>query len=334
GELIPDSGEIIKSPGLKIAYLPQDVPTDINGNVLDIVMHREQHHDDWNLQNRAEKALSMVEIETKLLFEKLSGGLKRRVLLARALVDDPDIILLDEPTNHLDLESIQWLENFLLSSRLTVFFVTHDRRLLKKIATRILELDRGAVVDWSCDYSTFLERKEAVLANEEKAWEKFDKKLAQEEVWIRQGIKARRTRNEGRVRALKRLREDRKKRREISGKVSMIISEAGRSGDKVLDAVNLSFSYNETKLIDNFSFTLFRGDRIGILGPNGCGKSTLLNLLLAKIKPTRGSVDLGTNVSPIYFDQLREGLNPDKSVWENISPTGADTLFVNGRPRH
>jgi len=262
------------------------------------------------------------------------GGIRRRVFLARALVQEPDILLLDEPTNHLDLESIAWLESFLVSTRLTTVFVTHDRRLLRKLATRIVEIDRGKMVDWSCDYPTFMERKQAFLDIEEKEWNQFDKKLAQEEVWIRQGVRARRTRNEGRVRALKTMREERRQRRNRLGQVSMTISTGERSGDKVLEAKNVAFGYGTSPLLRDFSFTLSRGDRVGIVGPNGCGKTTLLNLLLGKLQPQLGQIEVGAQVTPLYFDQLREGIDMEKTVWENVAPEGGDTVMINGRPRH
>ncbi|MFH0920802.1 MAG: ATP-binding cassette domain-containing protein [Fibrobacterota bacterium] len=364
GELTPDRGSIITEPGLHVSRLPQDVPTGLNGSVFEIVahgagragqalveyhrlekehasddaLHRVHHELDtlsgWAIQTAAERVLDWVEVKPDLDFASLSGGNRRRVFLARALVNDPDLLLLDEPTNHLDLASIAWLENFLLNARFTVMFVTHDRRLLRNLATRIVELDRGRVVDWSCNYATFLERKQAVLDAEEKEWERFDKKLAQEEVWIRKGVKARRTRNEGRVSALIRMRAERQKRRERTGSVSMAISEADRSGNRLLEAENVSFSYTGSPLIRNFSLTLLRGDRLGIVGPNGCGKTTLLNLLLGKLQPQAGSIKTGTHVQPVYFDQLREGLDPEKSVWENMTDHGSDTVQINGKPRH
>lgn len=364
GEYKPDKGEIIIEPGLRIAYLPQDVPVELTGSVFQVVaegagkagealaayhrlendhsdealLHRLHHELDtlngWQIQNSVERVLDQVGVDPESDFGTLSGGMRRRAFLARALVREPDLLLLDEPTNHLDLDSIAWLENFLLNARFTVMFVTHDRRLLKKLATRIVELDRGRVVDWSCNYATFLERKQAVLDAEEKEWERFDKKLAQEEVWIRKGVKARRTRNEGRVRALMRMRDERRKRRERTGTVTMAVSEADRSGDRVLEAENLCFSYGQVPIIKDFTFSLLRGDRLGIIGPNGCGKTTLLNLLLGKLKAQSGTLKTGTNVLPVYFDQLREGIDPEKSVWENIATHGNDTVFVNGNPRH
>jgi ATP-binding cassette subfamily F protein uup len=364
GEIKPDTGEVITGPGVKIAYLPQDVPTGISGRAFDVVAagagplgesliayhqlcldHRDpdrlvalqeeiEHHNGWQIHNTVERVLHQVQVNEDLDFESLSGGLRRRVFLARALVREPDLLLLDEPTNHLDLESTAWLESFLLGSRLTVLFVTHDRRLLRKLADRIIELDRGQAVDWTCNYTTFLERKQAVLDAEDNERARFDKKLAQEEVWIRRGVKARRARNEGRVRALEKMRAERRERRERMGAVSMTISSADRSGNQVLKVEHLSFAYAGPPLINDFSFTLMRGDRVGVVGPNGCGKTTMLNLLLGQLQPRQGTVEAGTNVAPIYFDQLREAIDPEKTVWENIAGGNGDTVLVNGQPRH
>jgi ATP-binding cassette subfamily F protein uup len=364
GEISPDSGDSIVAPGVRIAYLSQEVPVGIAGSVFEIVaggagmagsnlalLHRlvalhgdsEQiadlhhyldQHDGWQIQTDVERVLDQTGLSGAADFKTLSGGLRRRVMLARALVQDPALLLLDEPTNHLDIESIAWLESFILGAKLTVLFVTHDRRLLRRLATRIIELDRGRLVDWSCDYETFLVRKQAVLDSEELEWARFDKKIAQEEVWIRQGIKARRTRNEGRVRALKKMREERKKRRLRTGIVSMAISTAQRSGERVLEAENICFSYGATPVISGLTTTIMRGDRIGIIGPNGCGKTTLLTLLLGKLQPQSGAIRFGTRLAPVYFDQLREALDPNKTVWENVAPGGGDTVFVNGAPKH
>lgn len=364
GITIPDSGEVVSCSGLRISYLPQDVPERMAGTIYDVVasgagkvgqllseLHQatlncglnseiEKLHqrvneaDGWAVQTAIEKVLSLCGLDSNVEFNKLSGGMRRRVFLARALVLQPDLLLLDEPTNHLDIDAINWLESFILDSKLTVLFITHDRRLLKRLATRIIELDRGKLIDWSCDYDKFTERKEALLEAEEKAWEEFDKKLSQEEIWLRKGVKARRTRNEGRVQALLRMRQERSKRRERGGSVIMEISKAERSGTKVICAQNISFAYEQKPVLRDFSTTIVRGDRVGIIGPNGSGKTTLINLLLGKLQPQSGITDIGTNVQPIYFDQFRQVLNPEKSVWENVAPDGRDTVFINGAPKH
>ena len=364
GEILADSGEMVLAPGVRIAYLPQEVSNDLTGTIFEVVasgagktggalaaVHRlvgadatsdvaEQlhhylsEHDGWRVEATVNRLLDQMELDAALDFSTLSGGMRRRVFLARALVTEPDMLLLDEPTNHLDIASITWLEQFIQSSRLTVLFVTHDRRLLKRLATRIIELDRGHLVDWSCDYETFLSRKQAVLDAEENAWVQFDKKLAQEEVWIRRGVKARRTRNEGRARALMSMREERRKRRTRSGSVSMEISDAGRSGEQVIEAKSVSFGYQDRKIILDLSLTISRGDRIGILGPNGCGKTSLIKLLLGTLSPQSGTVKIGSGVSVAYFDQLRESLDPEKSVWENVAADGRDTVIINGVSKH
>ncbi len=364
GLVQPDTGEVVKDPTVHAAYVPQDVPRECEGTAFDIVaegageagrtlaaFHRlsdqspssdkliELHsaldkQDGWRLETVIRTTLDKMGLEAEAAFGTLSGGMRRRVILARALSTEPDLLLLDEPTNHLDIDSILWLEQFLLTAGPTLLFVTHDRALLRRLATRIIELDRGGLVDWSCDYDTFLARKQAVLEAEVKDWERFDKKLAQEEAWIRRGIKARRTRNEGRVRALKKMREERRKRRTRSGDVSMSISEANRSGNRILEAENVGFSYDDRTIVREFSTTVMRGDRIGIVGPNGSGKTTLLRLLLGKLQPQEGEIRFGEKLEISYFDQLREVLDPEKSVWENVAPTGGDTVFVGGQPRH
>lgn len=364
GLVHPDSGEVVKDPAVRAAYVPQDVPFECEGSVFDIVaggageagkmlaaVHRISEEnpssgelinlhsaldkqDGWRLETVIRTTLDKMGLDADAAFGTLSGGMRRRVILARALTTEPDLLLLDEPTNHLDIDSILWIEQFLLTAGPTLLFVTHDRALLRRLATRIIELDRGGLVDWSCDYDTFLSRKQAVLEAEEKDWERFDKKLAQEEAWIRRGIKARRTRNEGRVRYLKKMREERKKRRTRSGDVSMSISEANRSGNRILEAENVCFSYGDTTIVRNFSTTVMRGDRIGIVGPNGSGKTTLLRLLLGRLQPREGEIRFGEKLEISYFDQLREILDPEKSVWENVAPTGGDTVYVGGQPRH
>ena len=323
-ELEPDGGEIVRSRDVRIARLQQTVPQDIQGTVFDVVSR------DWNhehaLDHPVEKAISLLGLDPEQEFSALSGGMRRRALLAKALVNEPDLLILDEPTNHLDIEAIQWLENFLLRWRGTVLFVTHDRVFLKKLATRIVELDRGNLTSWACDYPTYLSRREALLDAEQGQWAQFDRKLAQEEVWIRKGIKARRTRNEGRVRELEKLRNERGQRRERVGTVKLQLNEAERSGRKVITAKQVFSGYDGTDIIKDFSVEILRGDRIGIIGPNGCGKSTLLNTLLGQIAPRLGEVIHGTKLEIAYFDQHRITLDETKSVKWNLC---GDNEYVN-----
>ncbi|PKN09294.1 MAG: ABC transporter ATP-binding protein [Deltaproteobacteria bacterium HGW-Deltaproteobacteria-8] len=366
GDLTPDSGEIARSNGLTVARLSQKVPEVLTGTVYEVVTqglgvvgkHISEHHyalesgdadrlaeaqtalseaGGWESLADVDAAISRLALNPDQNFEDLSGGLKRRALLARALVGNPDVLLLDEPTNHLDIDSIAWLEDFLLRHVRTLIFITHDRMFLRRIATRIIELDRGKLADWSCDYDTFLTRKEGQLASEEKTWAEFDKKLAREEVWVRQGVKARRTRNEGRVRELKKLRDERALRRERSGTATIIVQDAERSGKLVVEAKGVSHAWGEgpdaVPVFTDLNLSIMRGDKLGLIGPNGAGKTTLIQVLLGKIKPSHGNVRLGTNLEVAYFDQHREELDPNKNVRESVAE-GSDQVTINGHTRH
>jgi ATP-binding cassette subfamily F protein uup len=338
GDLEAESGGISFAPGTKVAFLPQEVPEDVHGIVRQIVMQgvshdANDHETVWQAEHRVEHLLANMSLPGDAQFERLSSGMKRRVLLARALASAPDLLLLDEPTNHLDIEAITWLEDFLARWSGTLIFVTHDRVFLRNLATRILEIDRGRLFDWSCDYDTFLKRKEAALAAEEKQNALFDKRLAEEEIWIRQGVKARRTRNEGRVRALEEMRRVRSQRREATGRVQMTIQEGQRSGVLVTEVEGVSFYYGDRTILKDFSTTILRGDKIGVIGPNGAGKTTLLRILLGQLEPQAGKVRLGTNLQIAYFDQLRQQLNEEASVQDNVGD-GYETIQLGGRSRH
>ncbi|TWT73848.1 ABC transporter ATP-binding protein uup [Posidoniimonas polymericola] len=328
GQLTPDHGDVVVAPGTRVAQLRQDVPQDIDSDIAAVVRQGlPAKLEEWEADHAVEKVLTRMNLDADARFEGLSSGMKRRVLLAQAIVGEPDMLLLDEPTNHLDIDAINWLEQFLSGWRATLLFVTHDREFLRRLATRILEIDRGQLFDWSCDYDTFLIRKEQALAAEEKQNALFDKRLAEEEKWIRQGIKARRTRNEGRVRALKQLRVERSERRDKLGTSRLAIQEAGRSGALVADAKDVSFRYGDHTVFEGLTTTLMRGDKVGVIGPNGAGKTTLLRTLLGELQPTEGEVRLGTNLELAYFDQLRGQLDPEKTVQENIGD-GYDTINV------
>ena len=364
-----DDGMVIRQKGIQITHLPQEVPADIKGTVFDIVLsglgeradilsqyhhltHRLEaehtpellrqldglqskldHSGGWDVNNQVEDVIAKMKLDPEGDFQRLSGGQKRRALLARALVLKPEVLLLDEPTNHLDIDSMLWLEGFLLNYPGTVFFVTHDRMFMTRLATRILELDRGKIFSWSCDYKIFLERKQAALDIEEARWEHFDKKLAEEEIWIRKGVKARRCRNEGRVKALGRLREEKKAQRKAIGQVRMRTQKVDPSGHRVIKVFQLGFSYPDKCLIRDFTTRITRGDKIGLIGPNGSGKTTLLRLLLGELTPQKGTVSLGTNLQIAYYDQLREQLEEDKTVAQNINGE-SETIIINGKPRH
>ena len=339
GDLLPDSGWVARQQNLRTAYLPQEVPQNLTGSVAEIAAAGLEHlplaagEEPWQRKLQVDQVIARMGLDPQADFAQLSAGLKRRVLLARGLVRMPDLLLLDEPTNHLDLPTIAWMEEFLQRWGGTLVFVTHDRAFLQKLATRIVELDRGHLLDWNCNYATFLQRKEAVLAAESEQNVLFDKKLAQEEAWIRQGIEARRTRNEGRVRALKRLRDLRAERREQPSRVNMQIQEARRSGRLVIEAENVSYAYGERPILNDFSTIIQRGDKVGIIGPNGCGKTTLLRILMGELPPQSGEVRLGSNLQTAYFDQLRSQLDESQSVLENVGQ-GRDTLTINGRQRN
>lgn len=367
GEQRPDDGEIWRAPTLRIGELPQELPPADARTVYDVVAeglaevgaliaryhHLSQHiegeddltelsrvqqaleaRDGWRLQQLVENTLSRLQLPADKTLAELSGGWRRRVLLAQALVAEPDLLLLDEPTNHLDIGAIAWLEEALLGFNGAVLFITHDRAFLQSLATRILELDRGHLIDWNGNYASFLVHKEQQLAAEEAANALFDKRLAQEEVWIRQGIKARRTRNEGRVRALKAMRAERAERRERQGKANIQLETADKSGKQVIVAEQVGFAHpGGEALIRDFSMVIQRGDRIGLLGANGTGKTTLLKLLLGELQPTSGSVKAGTKLEVAYFDQLRNQLDVEKTVIDNISE-GRDFISIDGQNRH
>ncbi|WP_022661143.1 ATP-binding cassette domain-containing protein [Paucidesulfovibrio longus] len=314
----PDAGELERETAL--ARLPE-------------IESRLERLGGWEALSTVDAVLSRLSLDPAPRFETLSGGLKRRTLLARCLAGAPDVLLLDEPTNHLDIESIAWLEQFLLRHVRTLVFITHDRMFLRRVASRIIELDRGRLADWTCDYDTFLERRDALLEIEEKQQAEFDKKLAREEAWIRQGIKARRTRNEGRVRALEQLRRERSQRRERLGKADIQVQEAGRSGKVVARAEDVSFSWGEKPVFAHLTTSIMRGDRVGLIGPNGAGKTTLIQVLLGKLAPTSGSVRLGTGLEIAYFDQHREELDPDKTVRDSVAD-GNDFVTIGENRKH
>ena len=363
------AGEIIYQKGIQVAFLPQEIPLNIQGSVFDVVLSGlgmrakllGEYHDltqrleqepspeclrrldilqteldhtgSWDIKNQIDHIITRMKLDPESLFENLSGGQKRRVLLARALVLKPEVLLLDEPTNHLDIDSIAWLEEFLKEYSGTVFFITHDRLFMTHLATRIIELDRGKLYSWACDYKTFLERKQAALEIEAVRWEKFDKKLAKEEVWIRQGIKARRCRNEGRVKELLQLRQEKKEQRKQMGLVRMSQQNAPPPGHLVVKVSHVEHGFEDKCLIRDFSTQIMRGDKIGVIGPNGSGKTTLLQILLEKLSPDKGTVRLGTNLQIAYYDQMREQLNEEKTVAENVSGD-SETVTINGKPRH
>ena len=338
GELSPDGGSVNRQKGVTTARLIQEVPSGDVGTVRDVVLGgaSEQHLEAetaWKLEQQADRVIAQMNLEGGAVFDALSSGMKRRVLLARTLLLEPDVLLLDEPTNHLDIESITWLEGFLSRFAGTLLFITHDRAFMRKLANRIIELERGRLFDWTCDYDTFLARKEAALEAEAQQQAQFDKKLAQEEAWIRQGVKARRTRNEGRVRALQELRRQHQARRKAIGTAKMQLQEAEKSGRLVIQAKSVCFSYGDRQIVKDLDVTIMRGDKIGILGPNGCGKTTLLRLLLGELPPAKGSVRHGTNLEIAYFDQLRETIDEEKTVQDNVSG-GSEHILVGGSRRH
>lgn len=369
GDLEADSGAIVRQRGVRVAHIAQDVALDLAGSVfgvvagglgalqklltryhdisvrlgsggdedllteMEVVQHQLEAAGGWQARQRVQAVISRLQLNADVPYSELSGGMKRRVLLASALVSDPDLLLLDEPTNHLDIDAITWLEEFLLNTGIALLFVTHDRMLVKKLATRIVNLDRGTLTSWPGDYDTYLRRKAEALAAEASQQTRFDKKLAREEIWIRQGIKARRTRNEGRVRDLIAMRRERGARKERIGRARMQIQDAVPSGRLVAQLKGVTFGYGDTPVIRDLSTTILRGDRVGIIGPNGSGKTTLLRLLLGDLTPQQGTVRLGANLDAAYFDQHRAVLDEDDTVISNVGE-GKDTLIINGRPKH
>ena len=367
GNVHADNGEVWRQAEIKMAWLEQSPDLDNEATIYDAVasglgalgewisqyhhlletmdggeqslnqlgalQHKLETHNGWHFQQRVESTLSKLNLPADVKIGSLSGGWKRRVALAQALVIEPEVLLLDEPTNHLDFESIAWLEEQVLAFQGAVLFVTHDRAFLQKLATRIVDLDRGQLISWPGNYQDYLRRKAAALEDEANQNAEFDKKLAKEEVWVRQGIKARRTRNEGRVRALKRLRAERAERRNVQGTTKLNLNKGETSGKKVIEATDVSFAYDDKSIVKNFSTRIQRGDKIGLLGPNGAGKSTLLKLLLKQIEPTSGTVEQGTKIQLAYFDQLREQLDPEITVADTVAD-GSEFIEIAGEKRH
>ena len=372
GQITADDGILKRASGVKVAQLEQSVPQETEGSVFDVItqglgaegeLAKRYHHlilalgdnpsdqvmrdleacqaeldrvNGWDINQRVEAIISKMELDPDADISSLSGGYKRRVLLARALVCDPDLLLLDEPTNHLDIDAIQWVEQFLLKWEGSLLFISHDRRFMDNLATRFIEIDRGQLAEFNCDYATYLKRKEEILEIEDKQNALFDKRLSQEEVWIRQGIKARRTRNEGRVRALEAMRREYADRRKQLGTARMNIQQAEKSGKIVAEATDISFSFagdDNTAVVSNFSTLIQRGDKVGFIGRNGVGKTTLIKLLLGELNPQQGTIKTGTNLNVAYFDQYRSALDEEKTVQDNVSG-GRDMLEIDGKPRH
>ena len=337
GKMLPDGGEVWVRPGARIASLAQEVSPASDARVRDVVLggvESKTAEDAWQSELQVDQVLSRLELAGDALMSSLSGGWRRRVMLGRALVAAPDVLLLDEPTNHLDIEAITWLENMMLDFTGALFFVSHDRSFVRRLATKIVELDRGQLRVWPGGYDDYVSQKRAALEVEAKHAALFDKKLAQEEVWIRQGVEARRTRNEGRVRALEQLRIQRRERRERIGTVELRAQDASPSGKLVFEAKHVTHSFGAAPIIRDFSARIQRQDRIGIIGPNGCGKTTLIKLLVGELEPTSGLIRRGTNLLPAYFDQQREQLDPDASIMDNVTGGSGDTVTIDGQARH
>ncbi len=336
-QIVPDGGEVWIRPGARVASLAQEVSAASDDSVLSVIKQGISDgaaEDEWQTDLKVNQVISRLQLDRHAPLRALSGGWRRRVMLGRALVSAPDLLLLDEPTNHLDIEAITWLEDMMVDFDGALLFISHDRAFVRRLATRILELDRGQLREWSADYDEYVLQKLAALEVEAKHAALFDKKLAQEEAWIRQGVEARRTRNEGRVRALKQLRRERIERRERIGQVDFKVQDAAPSGKLVFEARHVRFDYGAAPIVADFSARIMRGDRIGIMGPNGCGKSTLIKLLMGELQPTSGTVERGTSLLPAYFDQQREQLDTTASLMDNVTGGGGDMITLGGNTRH